>query len=345
MGQADAATVGVTRSGWLESEHRVHVAVCSAAGELVAWAGDPWRFAFWRSSAKPVQALPLVESGAADALGLESAHLAIACASHRGAAEHTAAAAGLLARAGLDPAQLRCGIHAPEDGRAAADLVRRGQEPVRLHNNCSGKHAGMLAVAVHRGWPLETYLDPEHPLQREIADVVAACAGARPVLGTDGCGVPTFGLPLAGMATAFARLGSGTGLEPGRARAAERLAAAMAAHPRLISGEGHVNTELLARHGSRLIAKGGAEGVWCVGLREAGPGLGIAVKVEDGSGRAPGAAMLTVLAALGLPGGDDPALETHRRPPVLNTLGQRVGEISVRLPQGFGPRQGASGRP
>lgn len=333
------ALVRVTRSGWVESVHRVHIAVCDADGRLVASAGDPWRFAFMRSSAKPLQALPLVESGAARAFGLEPRHLAIACASHRGTPIHTAAAASLLERAGLDPSFLECGPHAPEDSEAAAALLRQGRSPERLHNNCSGKHAGMLAVTRHRGWSQAGYLDAGHPLQVEIVGAVAETTGACPALGVDGCGVPTFGMPLTAMATAFARLASGRGLEAARAEAAAELASAMAAHPDLVSGQGHVNTALLALHGARLLAKGGAEGVWCAGLREDGPGIGIALKVDDGAGRAPGAAMLAVLGALGLPGGGDARLERYLRPQVVNTLGAVVGEMRVDLPAAFGTGQ------
>jgi L-asparaginase II len=332
------ALVAVTRAGWPESVHRVHIAVCDAAGDLLAAAGDPWRVAFMRSAAKPLQALPLVESGAAATLALEPQHLAIACASHRGLPLHTAAATELLARAGLDPGALRCGVHPPEDREAAAALQAAGRAPERLHNNCSGKHAGMLAASRHRGWPLEGYLEADHPLQREIAAIVAEVSRAAPALGVDGCGVPTFALPLAAMATAFARFGCGRGLAAPRAAAAERLASAMAAHPDLIAGPGHVNSVLLALHGDALVAKGGAEGVWCAALRGDGPGLGIAVKVEDGADRASAVAMLAVLDALGLPGGADPRLDAHRHPVIMNTLGAVVGGLAVELPAGFGAR-------
>ena len=330
----DALAVAVTRGGIRESLHRVHVAVADARGRIRASAGDPYLITFLRSSAKPLQALPLVESGAADAFGLGESELAIACASHAGGAVHTAAATALLRKAGLTPAALRCGIHAPEDREAAEALA--GQAPVRLHNNCSGKHAGMLAVCVHRGWDPATYLDPEHPLQAEIRALVTAVAGATPVIGTDGCGVPTFGLPLAAMATAFARLGSGETLPAGRAAAAVRLAAAMAAHPELVSGPGHFNTEFLRRHGAAWMLKGGAEGLWCGALRGPG-GLGLAVKAEDGSGRGSTPAFLAVLEALGLPGGSDPALADHRRPVVRNTLGAAVGWVEVVSPPAWPP--------
>jgi len=330
------AVATVARGGIPESVHRIHIAVVDAAGRVLEAAGEPGRVAFLRSSAKPLQALPLVESGAADAFGLGSGELAIACASHMGMEMHTEAAASLLRRAGLAPSDLACGIHAPEDGAAAAALLRAGQVPARLHNNCSGKHAGMLAVCRHLGLPPTGYLEADHPLQRLIAEIVADAAGVRPVLGIDGCGVPTFGLPLAAMAAAYARLGSGTGLPAGRAAAAGRLADAMAAHPQLVSGPGHVNTELLAVAGARLLCKGGAEGVWCMAQRAPGAGLGIALKVEDGAGRAAGAAALAVLAALGLDVTGGAALARHARPAVVNTLGATVGELAVTLPDGFG---------
>ncbi len=315
-------TVSVTRGGIRESLHRVHVAVADATGLLLGSAGDPELVAFMRSSAKPIQALPLVESGAAAAFGLEDRHLAIACASHMGMPIHTDAASDLLHRAGLGPEHLCCGPHAPEHRGAAEALVRAGRAPERIHNNCSGKHAGMLATCVHLGWDLATYLDPDHALQRRIQESLAELSSWRPVLGSDGCGVPTFALPLRAMATAFARLASGRGA---------RLADAMAAHPELVSGPGHLNTDLLAGHGHRILTKGGAEGVWCYAVRGA-TAVGVALKVEDGSPRPLGPALLETLAALGLPGGGDPRLDAYRNPPVRNTLGHPVGGFDVEVP-------------
>lgn len=313
--------VTLTRGGVAESVHRVHVAVTGADGSLLASAGDPDLVAFMRSSAKPIQAIPLVESGAAEAFGLEDRHLAIACASHMGMEMHTEAAGDLLRRAGLGPAHLRCGPHLPESREAADALVRAGRRPEPIHNNCSGKHAGMLATCAHMGWNLGTYLEPEHPLQRRIRDVLEEMSAAPPLLGTDGCGVPTFGLPLRAMARAFAGLGG----ERGR-----RLAGAMAAHPMLISGPDHLNTELLMAHGADLVTKGGAEGVWCYGLRARA--LGLALKVEDGASRPLGPALMAVLHALDLPGGRDERLEHYRRPAIRNTLDRVVGEYVAAVP-------------
>ena len=316
--------VTLTRGGIPESVHRVHVAVTDVDGTLLASAGDPERVAFMRSSAKPIQALPLVESGAADAFGLEDRHLAIACASHMGMEVHTQAAGDLLRRAGLGPERLRCGPHAPENREAADALARAGRVPERLHNNCSGKHAGMLATCVHMGWDLDTYLDPEHPLQKRIREGLIDLSGSAPILGTDGCGVPTFALPLRGMAQAFARLASGRGA---------RLGAAMSAHPELVSGPGHLNTDLLAACGLGVMTKGGAEGVWCYGAGS----VGVALKVEDGASRPLGPALMAVLDLLRLPGGGDHRLHRHRQPVVRNTLDQTVGQYATVVPPSLTP--------
>ena len=329
------ALVTVTRGDIPESVHRVHVAVTDAAGRVRASAGDAGLVAFLRSSAKPLQALPLVESGAAAAFGLGSEELAIACASHAGMEMHTRAVASLLSRSGCSPADLECGVHPPLDPARHAALIAAGEAPQRIHNNCSGKHAGMLAVCRHLGLPTAGYLHSDHPLQQMITRIMTDMAGVQPILGVDGCGVPTFGLPLAAMATAYARLGSGAGLPPARAAAARRLAAAMAAHPALVSGPGHVNTDLLVVAGSRLLCKGGAEGVWCMALRAAGSGLGIGLKVEDGAGQAAEAAAIAILVALGLDGVAQAPIARYAHRAVRNTLGAAVGEWRVALPGSF----------
>lgn len=336
MDDVGAAVVTVTRGGIPESRHRVHIAVCDAAGRVLAAAGEPDLRAFLRSSAKPLQALPLVESGAADALGLGAQELAVACGSHLGMEMHAGTVAGLLARAGLSPEDLACGVDGPADASAAATLRREGRPPGRIHNNCSGKHAGMLACCRQMGWPTTGYMEPDHPLQRWILEIVTELAGTRPELGTDGCGVPTYALPLAAMATAYARLASGTALPPARAAAAQRLGTAMAAHPEMVAGPGNVGTAILAAAGARLLSKGGAEGVWCLARRGPGAGLGLALKVEDGANRAAPPAALAALAALGLDLRGDPRLAGLAHPRITNTLGAEVGDVQVRLPEGFG---------
>jgi L-asparaginase II len=324
----------VTRGTVVEAVHRVHVAVVDGAGRLVAAAGEPRRVAFLRSAAKPIQALPLVATGAADAFGLEPEELAVATGSHVAAREHVEAVRRLLAKAGLDEGALRCGPEVPRDPDVAAELARAGRAAAPVHHNCSGKHAGMLATARHQGWPL-AYLDAEHPLQSLVRRLVQRLTGEAPVLAADGCGVPTFAVTLAGMARAYARLASGWGLEPELAAAARRLAEAMAAAPRLVSGEGTPNTLLLARQGARWLTKGGAEGVWCLGLRASGgPGLGVAAKVEDGAGRAAVPALLAVLRALGVPGAEDPGLEPLARPELHNSRGEVVGAVEAVVPEG-----------
>ncbi len=330
--RAGALVVEVTRGGRVESAHEVHAAVCNAEGAVVRVWGDPGRFAFLRSSAKPLQALPLVASGAADAHGLSEEELAIACGSHSAEAYHLAAVRSLLGRAGLEESLLQCGAHQPISQPDADALVRAGDPPRPIHSNCSGKHAGMLALARHLGAPPETYLQPEHPVQRAIRTQLAELAGLPEdaiVLATDGCGVPTFGLPLCAAATAFARLAAPP---PGAAYAgaAHRVTAAMRAHPEGVAGTGRFDTVLMRSLPGRLFCKSGAEGYFCAGLPASG--LGLALKVTDGSGRPiPAAAMYVLNALRALPAPLPAELESWAHPVVTNTRGERVGEIRVKV--------------
>jgi L-asparaginase II len=279
--------VEVRRGGRIESLHRGAVAVVDRDGRLLYHAGPPDLATFLRSAAKPLQAIPLVESGAAGALGLTGEELAVVCASHTGRPAHLEAVRSILRKAGLTEAALRCGPHPPGDAGSARALVRDGRDPEPIHNNCSGKHAGMLAGCRHRGWPVETYPAPDHPLQREIASVVAACCGieasAMPV-GVDGCSVPTFHVRLRDAARAFAVLADPRALPAARRAAIHRIAEAMRRHPEMIGGRGRLNTVLQARLADRLVCKTGAEAMFGVGLPARG--WGVAVKIEDGNSRA-----------------------------------------------------------
>lgn len=349
-----AVLVEVTRGPLVEVRHRGAAVVVDARGRVLWAAGDPETVTFWRSSAKPFQAAALVTTGAADALGLGDRHLAVACASHGGEPVHRQAVLELLARAGCSPEDLRCGAHPPYDREEAERLARTGQAPDAVHNNCSGKHAGMLALCRHHGWDLEGYLDPGHPVQRLILAHVAAATGVAPEaipLGVDGCGVPTFGLPVWRMALAFARLaGGGTpwAVPPGAVPVEELLPAlarvrrAMAAHPYLVAGRDRLCTLLLRAFGGALVAKSGAAGVYCVGLAPElvarspflagaeGP-VGIAVKVEDGASLPRDALVADLVCRLGLaaglPDADRQELERRRRPPLRNWAGRAVGEV------------------
>jgi len=283
--------VEATRGSAIESVHCGAVAVLDADGAVVASLGDIDRPIFPRSAVKVLQALPLVASGAADALGLSEAELAIACASHNGEEVHAQTAAAMIAKAGLDPSALECGTHWPYLDTASRALAAQGREPSALNNNCSGKHAGFLclACALHGGRVdlqqyVRGYVKAEHPVMREVSAALQAATGydlTNTPRGTDGCSIPTYAVPLRHLAHAFARVGTGTGLSDGHARAAARLRAAVAAAPFMVAGTGRFDTRVMERLGAKAFCKVGAEGVFCAALPERG--LGVAIKVDDGN--------------------------------------------------------------
>lgn len=322
--------VEVTRGGVVESRHRVHAAVVDAGGRLRAFAGAPDMVTFFRSSAKPFQALCAVEDGAVERFGLSAAELALCCGSHSGEPRHVETARSILSKVGADSEALACGPHAPFHAGSRQLLAEAGLEPGRLHNNCSGKHAGMIALARGHGWDPDGYHRPEHPVQGRIRAEVARWAGMPEealALGSDGCGVVCFALPLRNMAAAYARLAAAA--RQG-VRAPAAVVAAMTEYPEMVAGTGRLCTELMRRGGGRLFAKVGAEGVYCVGVP--GAELGIALKVEDGADRAVAPAVLALLRLLELIGEDDfGALHQHAFPVLRNTLGEVVGKLSTRL--------------
>ncbi|HKY60047.1 MAG TPA: asparaginase [Gemmatimonadota bacterium] len=334
--RADGRTPGVRvwRGGRIESLHAIHAAVAGPEGSLRSAHGDPGREAWIRSSAKPIQVLPLIEEGLVDRFGFTGPELAVMVASHGAQPFHLEAVKSVLRRAGLEPGLLQCGPHPPLDDEAAAELRRSGQEPDRIHNNCSGKHAGMLAACRGMGWPLETYLAPDHPLQERIHRTVAELAGLSPSevpRAVDGCGAPTFYLPVSAMATAFARLAAADrNRETDRARAIGLVLDAMAAHPEHVAGTGRVDTDLMALVGGRVVVKTGAEGVFCAALRDSG--LGLALKVADGAKRAQDVALIELLVETGaLDEATAAALAGHRRPEIRNHAGRVVGRVDARL--------------
>lgn len=286
------------RGGLLESVHRGAAVVADAEGGVLAALGDPGRLVLPRSAAKPIQALALVESGAADAAGLGPEHLALACASHQGAPMHTELAAAWLAALGLGEPDLRCGAHPPGDPDTRSQLETRGRRPSQLHNNCSGKHCGFLTLARHLGAGPD-YVDPGHPVQQMVRRTTEEVTGeAVGGVVTDGCSAPNFAVSLAGLAAAMARFAAPERSFGGaRAGAARRLVEAMAAHPVLVAGEGRPATELIRACAGRAVVKTGAEGVFVAILH--GRGLGIALKVDDGASRASEAAMAALLARFG----------------------------------------------
>jgi L-asparaginase II len=302
MSRTDAANpilVEVIRGSLVESRHAGAIAIADADGELVLALGDVDRPVFPRSSVKALQAIPLVESGAADAFRLGDEELAVACASHSGDKAHVDTVRSLLAKAGFDESYLACGAHWPVSDRAMRELMRAGRKPQAIHNNCSGKHASMLAVCVQLGLDPRGYERPDHELQIMIAGIISeTCAIALDPggMGIDGCSVPTWSLPLAALARGFARLGTGRGLAPARADAAARLRRACFKFPILVAGEGRFDTMAMRALAPDLFVKGGAEGVHCAALP--GLGLGIALKVDDGAKRGTERALAEVLAAL-----------------------------------------------
>jgi L-asparaginase II len=326
---ANPVLVEVFRCSLLESEHRGRLAVVDADGNPLLLLGDVARPVFPRSALKPLQALALVESGAADRFGFGDDELALASASHTGEPAHVALVERMLARAGLDAGALACGAHPPVHLPSAQALMRSGREPSALHNNCSGKHAGFLCTACAMGADPAGYTDPAHPVQRAVKAALEGTAGV--VLddrscAIDGCSVPTWPLPLERLAHAFARFGTGRGLDPHRARAAARIRAACAARPHLVAGTGRFCTRIMEHFGGRVLVKGGAEGVLCGALPEAG--LGIAIKCDDGAARAAEVAMAALISRLlPLDAADRAALGPLMRPALRNWNGFEVGAL------------------
>lgn len=329
--------VEVRRGGITESRHRGHVVAIEPDGNVVAFLGSPENVTFLRSSAKPFQAMPLLVSGAAERFGFTDREVALACASHNGEPIHTELAASMLQKIGLGPETLKCGLHEPYGADAAREMRERGETPNVLHNNCSGKHVGMLAVALHLGAPIETYNKPEHPVQIEIGKTVAKFANI-PVedlaVAIDGCAVPVFGITVRAMALAYARLVSPPASfdEPTR-NACRRIVSVMGAYPELIGGTSErLDTEIMRAAPGRLVSKVGAEGVYTAGINpcEQWPnGLGLALKIEDGDDRrARPTVVVESLRQLGVL--RDASLDAVARYaffPVLNRPGEIVGEI------------------
>jgi len=317
----------VRRGPVLECVHRGAAVICRPDGSVEAAWGPETRPILPRSACKMLQAIPLVESGAADRAGLADRHLALAAASHTGAAAHTDLAQRWLEHLGLRESDLRCGSQVPEDSAARQSLHDRHQAPGQIHNNCSGKHCGMLTLAAELGGGPD-YIDPDHPVQRAIRAALADMAGEEIAEhATDGCSAPNFVVSLKGLATAMARFATGRGLSGARARAAERLRAAMLAHPFLVAGEGRACTDLLEACRGRAVVKTGAEGVFTAALPEVG--LGIAVKIDDGASRGSQAAIAALLARHGALDRAHPAYGRYADAPLLNRRGVDCGRIQA----------------
>lgn len=324
-----APLVEVTRGGFVESRHYGSVAVTNSRGELLASLGDPNFVTFIRSSCKPFQAMNAIFSGAAERYAFTKEEFAILCSSHYGEDDHRAVVDGILQKIGLPRTALLCGKPLSISAPYCARQLRENIELLETNSDCSGKHSGFLAVCRHKGYPIENYNAPDHPMQRELLAILSHmfCLPEEEILvAVDGCGVPVHGMPLASMARAYARLTTPDVLDEPYRSAAETLVDAMVSHPHLIAGTGGFCTELMTHTKGRLCGKIGAEAVYCIGVR--GKDLGIAVKVEDGNFRALHPAVMEVLRQLDLVTEEElQLLSRFAAPTIKNDLGAVVGTI------------------
>ena len=327
-GAANPVLVEATRGELVESRHRAAFAVVDAAGRVVSSAGDIARPVYARSGLKPIQALPLVETGAAEAYDLSDAEIALACASHSGEPRHVDAVLAWLDRLGFGETDLVCGAQpAPQGGQR--QTPGRPDKRGPAHDNCSGKHAGFITVAHHLGHPAAGYHRDDHPVQQRVRATLEQMAGldlAAAPRGIDGCGIPVIAMPLTNIACAMARLADPTGQPDPRQAACATIRAAMAARPDMVGGKGRFDTRVMTVTGAAALIKGGAEGVYCGAL--AGPGLGIALKVDDGSGPAAAFVMGRLLCRLGVL--DDAAtatLDDALAPVLCDRSGAAVGRL------------------
>ncbi|PIE12083.1 MAG: L-asparaginase [Rhodobacterales bacterium] len=316
----------VFRGGHQEGQHRGHAVICGPDGEVIEAWGDPGAVIFPRSSCKMVQALPLVESGAADAFGLTSAQLALACASHEAAPIHNDAVRAWLSDLGLNDSDLECGPQPPRDREVKHGLIREGHSPCRVHNNCSGKHAGFLTLAKHLKAPTEGYVLPDHPVQQAARAALEDTAGETAQgYGIDGCSAPNYRVTLAGLGRSMASFAAAGARSDARSRAQSRLVDAMRSHPLLVAGNGRACTELMQAGQGRFAVKTGAEAVFIAILPETGHS--IALKIEDGATRASEAVIAALLVRLGAVEPAHPLVQKRMNAVLRNFAGQEVGEV------------------
>jgi L-asparaginase II len=321
--------VRVWRGSLTESIHRGHIAVVNKNGELQYSLGDPYFTTFARSTAKLIQAIPIIESGAAERFGFTEAEIALFCASHNGEEEHVATVLSILSKLGLASEHLQCGSHEPFHEPTTLSMRSNRVAPTSLHNNCSGKHSGMLALAVHRQTPHDNYLSIDHPVQQLMLQAVSEMSGVAKddiALGIDGCGVPVFGMGIDRLATAYAKLGQPQGLSEARATACQTIIKAIRQHPYYLAGSDRFDTQLIEATQGRIVGKMGAEGLFAMTAPESG--LGIVIKVEDGNQRALYPAAVEALQQLGLLTPSElKALSSFHSPKIHNWQKTEVGHI------------------
>jgi L-asparaginase II len=317
--------VYVTRGDQIESIHRGHIIVADSHGKIVYHLGDPDHTICLRSCGKPLQALPVITTGAADVFHISPAELAVMSGSLSGQDFHVKAITSILDKIGLDEHALHCGIHRPSHRQTARKLQQDGEQPSSLHNNCAGKHVAMLTLCVYHGWPLENYISPEHPVQQLIVDTVSSLTEV-PVeqigIGIDGCGVPVFFLPLAHLVRSYAKLTDFSD------QAISRLMEAALSNPEMIAGDERICTDIMRISGKKIFAKTGAEGGYAMSLMEKGWGVGI--KIEDGNNRALYPVIVETLRQLQvLSREDEKSLEAYHHPLIVNHRKEIVGSINA----------------
>jgi L-asparaginase II len=359
MGEPSPILLEIRRGSIVEGRHRGAIVAVEPGGRIVASLGDPHLIICTRSCIKPIQAIPVILSGAADRFNITSRELAVICASHSGEVQHTDAVAALLTRIGLGEGDLQCGAHRPFSDEVASRLDREGLPFTTIHNNCSGKHTGMLATAAHLGLSTDDYLSLEHPVQRAIAVALAKMTGKQQpfVTAIDGCSAPTFALPLIDLAAAFSRLVNpwslskperdasavAQGLGSDEAVAIKWIVAAMTANPEMVGGSrGRLDTDLMHLTRGRLVSKVGAEAVHAIGIlpcEQFPRGLGVAFKIEDGSKRAAPSVVVETLSQLGvLDQSEQDQLAQYHRPAITNHRKVKVGEVHPVFDLGYDGR-------
>lgn len=331
MTEANPILAQMVRGNWVENRYRGAFAVVDADGKVIFSAGDIARPIFPRSAVKSMQALAMVTAGSIDRFALSDEDLALACASHRGEDVHLEGVVHFLEELGLSKDDLECGAHAPGDPEARKGLRLRHEAPSALHNNCSGKHSGMLSVALAMGVPTRGYIDRDHPVQVRVRSAIEAVIG-EPLTegrcGTDGCSIPTWAAPLEAYARGFARMATGKGLSPDLAAGAQRIFDAATRHPHLVAGKDQLDTVVMEAFDGRVMQKGGAEGVQCGAIRD--KGWGYAIKCDDGNMDASRAMVAALLLAIADPdAAQAEVLHRFRAHPVLNVRGLHVGVIEA----------------
>lgn len=321
--------VSVERGQLIESIHRGDIAIVNANGEVISSVGDIDKVVFARSSMKPLQTIPIIETGAADHYQFDDGDLALACASHNGEKQHTERAATILGRLGLQVANLQCGTHPPRRQEAYEELIKSGGDVTPIHNNCSGKHSGMLATAKHMNESVDDYYKIEHPVQQRILSVISELTDVPEEaieIGIDGCGVPVHGVPLRNLALGFARMADPSGMKESRQQSIRRVTNAMMNAPEMVGGTSRFCTDFMKQMNGKMFGKAGAEGVYCVGVPNSG--IGIAVKIEDGNARATNAVIMEILSQMGLIDEKEAeSLESYHRPALLNARKEKVGML------------------